>query len=148
MLIENFTPIPALIGGLGIGTSAALLMLFNGRISGISGITKGIFAHCPTPPERFWRIAFLVGLIVGGAILTTLWPAMTAVGMSLNPIQMLIGGLLVGVGTAMGNGCTSGHGVCGLGRRSRRSLMSVLTFMGTGFVTMMIMTQLLGFGRI
>lgn len=146
--IENFTPLPALIGGLLIGGSAALLMLLNGRIAGISGITKGLFADCPTPRERFWRIAFLAGLIFGGGMMVFLLPAATAGTLTLSPLQMALGGLLVGIGTAMGNGCTSGHGVCGLGRRSPRSLASVLTFMGAGFVTMLIMTQLLGIGRV
>ncbi|PIQ23410.1 hypothetical protein COW36_15760 [bacterium (Candidatus Blackallbacteria) CG17_big_fil_post_rev_8_21_14_2_50_48_46] len=147
MVIENFTPVSALIGGGLVGSAAALLMLFNGKIAGISGITKGILAECPTPQERFWRIAFVLGLIVGGFAMVQFLPAATAKVLSLNPIQLAIGGLLVGVGTAMGNGCTSGHGVCGLARRSPRSLASVTTFMGIGFVTMFLLTHVFGVGR-
>lgn len=147
MSIENFTPLPALAGGLLIGGAATGLMLFNGRVAGISGIAKGLLAACPTPRERFWRVAFLVGLVLGGAGMVWVLPQATAASLSLNPLQMAVGGLLVGVGTAMGSGCTSGHGVCGLGRRSSRSLSAVLAFMGAGFATLFIMTQL-GIGRI
>lgn len=147
MEIVNFTPIPALVGGLLIGGAAALFMLTHGKIAGISGITKGIFTASPTPQDRFWRIAFVLGLILGGTGFVVFQPSLTAAPLQMHPIQMAIGGLLVGVGTAMGNGCTSGHGVCGLGRRSPRSLASVLTFMGTGFATLFIMTQVLNIGR-
>lgn len=147
MEIVNFTPVPALLGGLVIGGASALFMLTNGKIAGISGITKGIFAACPTPQDRFWRIAFVLGIVLGGAGFVIIQPALTAAPLQIGPLQMALGGLLVGVGTAMGNGCTSGHGVCGLGRRSPRSLASVITFMGAGFATMFIMTQILGTGR-
>lgn len=146
MIIENFTPVSALVGGSLIGTAAALLMLFDGKIAGISGITKGIFSKCPTPHERLWRVAFVAGLITGGLLIIQTMPAATAWMMKLNPVQMAIGGLLVGIGTAMGNGCTSGHGVCGLARRSPRSLAAVLTFMSVGFLTMFLMNWI-GIGR-
>lgn len=148
MMIENFTPVPALVGGVLIGLASAGLMLFNGRITGISGISKSLLGDCATRHERVWRLVFLSTLVLGGAAAMLWQPALTAWHLELNPWQMLIGGLLVGVGTAMGNGCTSGHGVCGLGRRSGRSLAAVLTFMATGFVTMFLMTQVLGLGRI
>lgn len=147
MTIVNFAPWPALLGGLLIGSAAAVLMAFNGRIAGISGITKGLFAECPTPRERFWRVAFLAGLLLGGSLLVWLGPASTAAPLQLNPLQMSLGGLLVGVGTALGNGCTSGHGVCGLGRRSPRSLGAVMTFMAAGFAMMLVMSRL-GLGLI
>lgn len=147
MSIENFTPWTALAGGGLIGLAAAGLMLFNGRIAGISGITKGLLAHCPTRDERLWRVAFIVGLMLGGAVMIRLMPQATAAPLQLPLVPMLAGGLLVGIGTAMGNGCTSGHGVCGLGRRSGRSLGAVLTFMSTGFATLWLMHQL-GIGRI
>lgn len=147
MVIENFTPLPALIGGGLIGSAAALLMLFNGKIAGISGITKGILGECPTPQERFWRVAFIAGLILGGAGMVFVMPTLTAQPLQLNPAQMAIGGLLVGLGTAMGNGCTSGHGICGLARRSPRSLGSVITFMAVGFVVMFVMNHLMGVAR-
>lgn len=148
MLIENFTPIPALIGGLLIGFVSVVMMLFNGKITGISGITKGlVLGDCMTAQDRFWRMAFLGGLVLGGAAIVILTPAMTAAPLTMGPVQMAIGGLLVGFGTAMGNGCTSGHGVCGLGRRSPRSLGSVLTFIGAGMLTMFVMTQILQVAR-
>lgn len=147
MVIENFTPLPALIGGGLIGSAAALLMLFNGKIAGISGITKGILGECPTPQERFWRVAFIAGLILGGAGMVFAMPTLTAQPLQLNPTQMAIGGLLVGLGTAMGNGCTSGHGICGLARRSPRSLGSVITFMAVGFGVMFVMNHLMGVAR-
>lgn len=142
MSIENVTPLPALIGGGLIGTAAALLLLFNGKIAGISGIAKGILGEWSTPQERLWRLAFISGLVLGGAGMVVWMPAATALPLKLNPLQMALGGLLVGIGTALGNGCTSGHGICGLARRSPRSLASVLTFMGVGFAVMFVMNIL------
>lgn len=142
MQIINFTPMASLFGGILIGLAAVILMLFNGKIAGISGITKGIFSNaCATAPERLWRITFVLGLMVGGAFIVATIPSSTVVGKSLDISTMIIAGLLVGVGTAMGNGCTSGHGVCGLARRSRRSLTSVISFMTAGFVTMFIIQK-------
>lgn len=148
MIIENFTPWPSLFGGILIGAASSLFMLFNGKIAGVSGITKGLLSHCPTPQERMWRAAFVIGLIISGAIVIAISPQMTALPFTMSLPQMIFAGLLVGFGTAMGNGCTSGHGVCGLGRRSKRSLASVLTFMAAGFVTMFVMTHILGIARI
>lgn len=146
MIIENFTPWTSLLGGLMIGSASALLMLTNGKIAGISGITKGILSPTCESDDRKWRMAFVFGLLLGGAGIVAFLPGMTALNLSFNLWQMVLAGLLVGVGTAMGNGCTSGHGVCGLGRRSSRSLASVLTFMGTGFVTVFIMFHVLKMG--
>lgn len=145
MIIENFTPVASTVGGLLIGTSATLMLLFNGKIAGISGISKGLLSN--TGHERNWRALFILGLILGGALMIYLLPDQTAKAIQAPPLQMALGGLLVGFGSAMGNGCTSGHGVCGLGRRSVRSLTSVLTFMGAGFITMFIMTHLLQIAR-
>ncbi len=147
MEIVNFTPWQSLAGGLLIGLAAAMLMLFNGKIAGISGITKGIISKdCPTPQERNWRIFFIVGIMLGGVVITMFLPDMTAKVHSFNYIQLIIAGLLVGVGTAIGNGCTSGHGVCGLGRRSIRSLASVLTFITAGYLTVYFMFHILKIG--
>ena len=140
--MENFTPISALIGGALIGLSAVLLMAFNGRIAGLSGIFSGtIFAE---PGDRSWRWFFVIGLILGPAIyLLTLghWPPFT-----LNASLPLIisGGVLVGFGTRLGSGCTSGHGVCGLSRLSPRSAVSVVLFMAAGMVTVTVIRQLIG----
>lgn len=145
MLIEHFTPVSALLGGALIGTAATFLLALHGKIAGISGITKGAVI-APDPGERHWRMFFILGLL-GGGLLTFLWtPEVTAAPLTLNPWQMVIGGLLVGVGTSMGNGCTSGHGICGLARRSPRSLAAVLTFMGVGIVTLLLM-NVLGIAR-
>ena len=148
MNIENFTPVLAVSGGLIIGLAAVVMMLFNGKIAGISGITKGMLSkNCASPAERQWRQSFIGGLILGGTGIVLFFPQVTAAVLTLSPLQMLAGGLLVGFGTALGNGCTSGHGVCGLARRSPRSLASVMTFMAAGFVTMFVMTQILAGGR-
>ena len=128
MEIVNFTPLMSLVGGILIGLGAVLLMLFNGKIAGISGISKGIIStNCPSPQERNWRIFFVLGLVLGGGIMIMLLPEMTAKAFKIEPLQVILAGLLVGYGTSMGNGCTSGHGVCGLGRKSTRSLASVVT---------------------
>jgi len=122
----------ALGGGAAIGLAAALLMLAHGRIAGISGILGGLLQ--PATVDRAWRVAFLVGLGLAGAIAAIVAPG--AIGASVRSLPALIvAGVLVGFGTRLGNGCTSGHGVCGLARLSRRSFAAVLTFMFTGAVT-------------
>lgn len=147
MEVINFTPLTSLAGGLLIGTAAALLMFFNGKISGISGISKGIInKDCPTPQERRWRISFVLGLIIGGILVSLIFPQFTGKIVEQPPIKMIIAGLLVGYGTSLGNGCTSGHGVCGLGRKSVRSLASVITFMTSGFVTVYILFHVFNLG--
>lgn len=148
MVLEHFTPLPSFAGGLLIGTAAAGALLLLGRIAGVSGISKALVEPDTPSQEKPWRLMFLLGLVLGGGLITWIQPQATAFQQALPPLQMAGGGLLVGIGTAMANGCTSGHGVCGLGRRSRRSLAAVLTFMGAGFVTMWLMTQALQLGRI
>lgn len=145
MTIVNFTPIPALIGGALIGLSAAFLLLSKGRIAGISGIAgRAIY------PERSsdisWRVLFVLGLIIGGLIYQ--W---SGLGVGVEHIRamvdkplLILAGLLVGIGTQIGNGCTSGHGICGLARRSPRSLAATLSFMGSAIVTLYIVRHLLG----
>lgn len=123
------------LGGLLIGLASWWLLAALGRVTGISGITAALLpGRSPTPTgDRAWRLAYLLGLIGGGALFT-LWlsPPVTA----LRPLPLLaLAGLLVGFGTVLGSGCTSGHGVCGLGRRSLRSLVATATFMGAGFAT-------------
>jgi uncharacterized membrane protein YedE/YeeE len=119
-------------GGALIGLASALLLLAHGRVAGISGILGGLLQ--PTDADRSWRIAFLGGLAFAGVIGAIVAPA--AVGASVRSYPVVIlAGLLVGFGTRLGNGCTSGHGVCGLARLSRRSLAAVITFMLTGALT-------------
>ena len=119
-----------------IGAAGALLLLAHGRIAGISGIVGGLVQR-PTP-DRAWRVAFLAGLIAAGAVSSIVAPA--AIGASVRSSSaIVIAGLLVGFGTRLGGGCTSGHGVCGLSRGSMRSLVAVVTFMATGAVTAIIL---------
>ena len=126
------TWILALAGGAMIGVASALLLLAHGRIAGISGIL-GSLLQAQTH-DRGWRIAFLVGMASAGLVANIVAP--TAVGTSVRTLPVvIIAGLLVGYGTRLGNGCTSGHGVCGMSRLSGRSLVAVLTFMTTGAAT-------------
>lgn len=136
----DFTPLTALGGGLLIGLAAALFVLFNGRIAGISGILGGLLR--PAPGERGWRIAFLFGLVAAPLVYTLAAP-LPAMRIDAGTGTLIAAGLLVGVGTRYGAGCTSGHGVCGLARGSVRSLAATLAFMGAGFATVFIVRHLL-----
>ncbi len=124
-------------GGLLIGGAVWLMLIGLGRVTGVSGIAATAMTE---PRESLWRFAFLLGLVVGGALFARLFNTSAA---SVTSTAWLIGaGLLVGVGTVLGGGCTSGHGVCGLGRRSKRSLVATLVFMGAGMVTVAIIHAL------
>lgn len=122
----------AIAGGALIGLSASLMLLFHGRIAGISGILGSLLT--PVPGDISWRVSFLVGLLAGGVALMAFYPGAFASPVGRSFIAVGIAGFLVGFGTRMGNGCTSGHGVCGLSRMSRRSLVATLTFMATGAI--------------
>ena len=143
--MENFTPFASMIGGALIGASAVVLMLLNGRIAGISGITAGMVSLSGATPDRGWRIAFLAGIIVAPLclLLVTGRPDITF-GAPL-PV-MILAGLLVGFGTVLGNGCTSGHGVCGIARLSTRSIIATAVFMAAGIATTFIVRHLLAGG--
>ena len=130
-MIHHFTPLPALLGGVLIGLSATALMRYYGRVMGCSGI----FAGALNITDQRWRASFLVGMIVAGLAMNALVPHMFGVPENRPIATILVAGLLVGFGTRMGSGCTSGHGICGLTRYSRRSLVAVLTFMAAGFAT-------------
>ncbi len=132
----EFSWMTALIGGTLIGVSATLLLAFNGRIAGISGIVNGALRW---GEEGIWRGLFLLGLILGGVIYEFGLAAQPTPQYEFAPGLMIAAGFLVGFGTRLGNGCTSGHGVCGLGRLSFRSLVAVITFLGTGFVTVFLL---------
>lgn len=135
MEIVNFTPVPSLTGGLLIGLASTILLLMNGRIAGISGITKSIFQKNKSG-DSLWRILFFVGLILGGVLFVTLSGyELSAKSLNLSWNKIIIGAVLVGVGTSLGNGCTSGHGICGLSRKSLRSFVATLVFMGFGILT-------------
>lgn len=126
----DFTPVLSTLGGVLIGASASALLLLEGRVAGISGIVGGLFT--PKAGDIGWRLAFLGGLVLAGIGGTLLAPSTVAVEVIRAPWMLMVAGLLVGIGTRLGNGCTSGHGVCGLSRMSPRSLASVVTFMAVG----------------
>ncbi len=127
--------IVALAGGMLIGLSATILLAFDGRIAGISGMVNGAIKF---KPEDNWRWLFIAGMLGGGFLYEYAFTSEPTSISSFAPVAMIVGGFLVGVGTRMGNGCTSGHGVCGLGRLSFRSLVAVITFMVTAIITVFI----------
>jgi len=141
-MLTDFSLASGLLGGMLIGLGAAVLLLLNGKIAGISGIVSGLWSHGST--ERYWRQTFVIGLVAGGFMtpLITGKPLDTFIAA---PWWLtLCAGLLVGFGTRLGNGCTSGHGVCGLARLSARSLVATLTFIGTAMVTVFIVRHVVG----
>lgn len=141
--MTNFNPLVAATGGILIGLSATLLLLFNGRISGISGIVNGAIGFSA---DRTWRWLFILGMLLGGWLYESAIASVPTPADDFAPGAMIVGGLLVGVGTRLGSGCTSGHGVCGLGRLSFRSLVAVVTFLTTGFITVFITRHVLLMG--
>ena len=140
--MEQFTPIASLCGGVLIGLSASLLLLSDGKIAGISGIMGGLL-H-PVKKDTAWRVLFIFGLLIGGLLFQFLLPEVFTIGVTRSTSTLILAGLLVGFGTRLGNGCTSGHGVCGLSRFSPRSLVSTVTFIVTGAITVYIINHLLG----
>jgi uncharacterized membrane protein YedE/YeeE len=142
ILSAEFTPWSSLLGGALIGAAASSMLLLQGRVAGISGVVGGLFG--PRAGDIGWRVAFLGGLVTAGMGASLLAPQSLAVDLARAPWMLVLAGLLVGVGTRLGNGCTSGHGVCGLSRGSPRSLASVLTFMLTGAAVAVLLGQLGG----
>jgi uncharacterized protein len=136
-----FTPWPALLGGLLIGLAAAMFVLLNGRIAGISGVIGGLLS--PSRGDVAWRIAFIGGLLAA-PLVHALFADVARPRIDAGPLALVLAGLLVGVGTRYGAGCTSGHGVCGLSRLSPRSLVATPAFMAAGFVTVFVTRHLLG----
>ena len=135
-----FTPWSALAGGALIGTAAAMLILLNGRIAGISGIVGGLLK--PTTGDAGWRIGFVIGLLAAPLVFG-LFAVLPQPRIAAGYGALVLAGLLVGIGTRYGSGCTSGHGVCGLSRLSLRSLVATVTFMAAGFVTVFVLRHLL-----
>ena len=131
-----------LAGGVLIGLSAVLLMLANGRTAGVAGIVSGLFGACAG--EVGWRLAFIVGLVAGPFAATLFGAPLPEIGIDASVPVILVAGLLVGFGSRLGNGCTSGHGVCGLARLSRRSLAATLTFMTVGAAVVFVARHVLG----
>lgn len=139
MSIVNFTPLPALVGGALVGLAAALLWWMLGRIAGVSSILGNVVTE--PGADSAWRIAFLAGLLVAGLGAVMLVPAVVHFDLKAGAGQLLIAGLLVGFGTQMGGGCTSGHGVCGIGRLSVRSVVATVCFMASGMLTVLIVER-------
>jgi hypothetical protein len=142
--MENFTPLSATLGGILIGLSSTLMLILHGRVTGISGIFGQAIARNMERGERLFRLWFLAGLIAGGAVLFSLMPAQFEVNIQRSTFAIAVAGVLVGVGTRLGSGCTSGHGVCGLSRFSPRSLLATLTFVATGALTVTLVRVLSG----
>lgn len=142
--ITAFTPFAGLIGGILIGLSAVALMGGIGRIAGLSGIFGGLLSRQWTE-EQGWRAVFIVGLLIGTAIAALLGGIDVAtISFPGNPLTTVIGGLLVGAGTALGSGCTSGHGICGIARLSRRSIVATVTFMTVAILTVFVTRHVVG----
>ena len=142
MNIVNFTPIESLIGGIIIGLAVALLYLLRGNYTGISGIYFNVISA--NKSGFVWRLLFIIGLIIGPVILSFFTYKDLGFEMpNTNPIIIIIGGLLVGYGTQLGLGCTSGHGICGIGRLSIRSIIGTCVFVGAGVLTVLL-TRTLG----
>jgi len=139
--MSEFTPFASTIGGLLIGAAAALLLLLSGRIAGVSGIVGGLV---DTPRrDRDWRVAFLLGLFAAGLLAFAWMPGQFGTSPA-STVVLVVAGLLVGFGTRLGNGCTSGHGVCGVSRLSRRSLVATGTFILAGAVTVFVTRHVVG----
>lgn len=146
--MENFTPLSATIGGVLIGLATTLLWAVNGRTAGISNIAGGVYPV--RAGDTLWRIVFLVGLPIGAVIGFNAGPAVlpeiatTLPEIGLTPVALVAAGLLVGIGTRVGRGCTSGHGICGLSRLSPRSFVAVGVFMAAAMVTVFVTRHVVG----
>ncbi|NKQ09059.1 YeeE/YedE family protein [Pseudomonas sp. SST3] len=137
----NFTPWSSFAGGALIGLAATLFILLNGRIAGISGVIGGLLR--PAKGDVFWRVSFIAGLVIAPVLFQAAFEQ-PDIEISASTLTLIAAGLLVGVGTRYGSGCTSGHGVCGLSRRSPRSLVATAAFMASGFLTVFVIRHLLG----
>lgn len=135
----------ALIGGFAIGLSAVGMMYFFGKIAGVSGIVKGSFSKGISMYDLEWRLLFLFGVIVGGGGMIFFFPAQVSLPASISLWRLIPGAIFVGLGTAMANGCTSGHGVCGLGRKSGRSVVAITLFLFSAILTTYILLHVLHF---
>ena len=140
--MERYTYLHALVGGMLIGFASLIATVLSGKVPGMSGVFGRLLV--PATPDKAWRLVFLIGLIGGAALSFSLWDS-AALFRPLRPLWVVpVAGLFVGFGTRLGGGCTSGHGVCGMGRLSLRSIAATLTFMAAGFVTVFLVRH--GFG--
>jgi uncharacterized membrane protein YedE/YeeE len=137
--MENFTPVSAAFGGILIGLSAALLWLMNGRVAGISGILGGLAQA--KRGDHLWRLAFLAGLVAAPLFYASVW-GVPPVTITSSRVLLVSAGLLVGFGTRLGGGCTSGHGVCGIARLSKRSLIATAAFMVSAMIVVFVLRHI------
>ena len=142
--MQDLTVISSSIGGVMIGLASASVLILQGRVAGVSGICGSLLR--PVAGDISWRVGFIVGLMAVGLVGAQLFPAAFSMAGAPAPNLVVVAGLLVGFGTRLGNGCTSGHGVCGISRLSRRSIAATLTFMASGAATVFVMRHLLGGG--
>lgn len=142
MVIENFTPVSALSGGLLIGLAATLLLVLNGRVAGVSGVAGGLLRR--GRGDMAWRAAFVLGLVLGAYLYGLVSPTAVTIRVEASVPVVVLGGLLVGFGTQLGQGCTSGHGVCGIARLSPRSIVATLMFMLSAGVTVFLARHVVG----
>jgi hypothetical protein len=140
--MEHFTPVSALLGGAMIGLAASALVLVNGRIAGISGILGGSLEG--SKDDLLWRISFLTGLVIGPWLVTAARGRFPEIVIQAPLLTLVVAGILVGFGTRLGSGCTSGHGVCGVARASPRSVVATIVFFLTGAITVFITRHVLG----
>jgi hypothetical protein len=139
--VESFTPVSGLVGGLLIGAAATLLLAGIGRIAGVSGIAGGLLRR--SPGDAAWRLLFLLGLVAGGGLYALVSGAPLAIRIDVGASLLIVAGALVGFGTRLGGGCTSGHGVCGIARLSARSIAATATFIGAAMATTFILRHLI-----
>ncbi len=142
--MENFTPVSALFGGLLIGSAAVITLWANGRIAGISGILSGLLF--PRKSEVLWRVLFVAGLGVSSLLYMLISGETLRIEPQATPVLTVLAGLLVGFGTRMGSGCTSGHGICGIARFSKRSFLATVVFIGSGVITVLLLRLFQGGG--
>lgn len=140
--MEGFTPVLSTIGGILIGLAAIALLYFNGRIAGMSGIVSGVLR--PTENDTLWRVIFVAGLLAGALLIRWFHPEAMAIDIDVSNAAVLLGGFLVGLGTRIGNGCTSGHGVCGVGRLAPRGIIASAVFFFTAVATTYIVRHVIG----
>ena len=140
--MEGFTPVLSSTGGVLIGLAAVALLFFNGRIAGISGILAGVLR--PKRGDTRWRAVFVAGMLAGALLIAWFHPAAMRVEVDVSDPAVILAGLLVGLGTRIGNGCTSGHGVCGVGRLAPRSIVASAVFVGAAILTTYAVRHVLG----
>ena len=140
--MNDFTPLSSTAGGLLIGVAAVLLMAGLGRVAGIAGIVGSLLP--PLPADRGWRVAFLAGMVAAAPLLYLATGRMPEIDVPVSLPLLAIGGLVVGIGVSYGNGCTSGHGVCGMARLSKRSIAATLVFMATTAATVFVLRHVAG----